>query len=362
MKIALERHKVKTMEVLISIIVPVYNTEKYLKDCVDSLVGQTYENVEIILVDDGSTDNSPSLCDTFAEKDGRVKVIHKVNGGLSDARNTGMSISEGEYIMFVDSDDWLDKKTCEELLREAELEVSDIVMCSYTKEFGTHSIENSILEIDKIVYSGNEVRGNIQRRLFGPIDNELSSPQNCDLLVSACMQLFSRKVIGDIKFVDTKKIGTEDLLFQTEVYSDCDRFVYLDKPYYHYRRSESGTLTTKYMPEKFERWQNLYDILFDLIEKQSFPEAFREALSNRIALGVLGLGLNESYSPEGIFKQSKRMKEILGTERYKEVFKKLPFGYFPIHWRVFYLLCKYRLTFPLMLMLHLIEFLRKRVK
>ncbi len=89
----------------ISIIVPVYNVEKYLKECIESILSQTYKNIEIILIDDGSTDNSGKICDEYLKKDSRVKVIHKENGGLSDARNTGIEIASGKYIGFVDSDD-----------------------------------------------------------------------------------------------------------------------------------------------------------------------------------------------------------------------------------------------------------------
>lgn len=95
------------MEEKISVIVPVYNVEKYLERCVESIFKQTYKNIEIILVDDGSTDNSGKICDKFLKKDERVKVIHKENGGLSDARNAGLEILSGKYIMFVDSDDWI---------------------------------------------------------------------------------------------------------------------------------------------------------------------------------------------------------------------------------------------------------------
>lgn len=117
-------------EVLISIIVPVYNVEYYLKKCVDSICHQTYKNLEIILVDDGSTDCSGSLCDEFATNDSRIKVIHKSNGGLSDARNAGMEIAAGEWWMFVDSDDYIAPDTVEALLRAAVENHCEIAVCN----------------------------------------------------------------------------------------------------------------------------------------------------------------------------------------------------------------------------------------
>ena len=105
------------MKPLISVIIPVYNVERYLDECIKSIVNQTYENLEIILVDDGSPDNCPRMCDDWAKKDERIRVIHKENGGLASARNAGMNICTGEYISFVDSDDWMELNAYESLLK-----------------------------------------------------------------------------------------------------------------------------------------------------------------------------------------------------------------------------------------------------
>ena len=113
----------------ISVIVPVYKVEKYLDRCVESIVNQTYKNLEIILVDDGSPDNCPVMCDEWAEKDERIRVIHKENGGLADARNAGMNIATGDYIGFVDSDDWIEPNMYEVLLKNALKYDADISRC-----------------------------------------------------------------------------------------------------------------------------------------------------------------------------------------------------------------------------------------
>lgn len=129
---------------LVSVIVPVYNVEKYLKECLDSVAGQTYRNLEIILVDDGSTDNSGVIVDEYKKKTGdkRIKIMHKKNGGLSSARNAGMKHTNGEYIVFVDSDDYIDKAYIEKLYNIACREKADIVACS----FKSYSYDNSILK------------------------------------------------------------------------------------------------------------------------------------------------------------------------------------------------------------------------
>lgn len=126
------------MKPLISVIVPIYNVEKYMKKCVDSIINQTYKNLEIILVDDGSPDNCPQICDEYAKQDSRIKVIHKENGGLSDARNAGMKIATGEYVSFIDSDDYISDDFVETLYTTMKTENSDIVECDIVKfEDGT---------------------------------------------------------------------------------------------------------------------------------------------------------------------------------------------------------------------------------
>ena len=117
---------------VISVIVPVYNVEKYLTNCVNSIIKQTYEELEIILINDGSSDNSGIICDDFSKKDNRIKVIHKENGGLSDARNVGIDIATGELITFIDSDDYISKNMLEKLYNALIGTMSDIAVCGTT--------------------------------------------------------------------------------------------------------------------------------------------------------------------------------------------------------------------------------------
>lgn len=138
---------------LISIIVPVYKVEKYLKKCVDSILAQTYRNIEVILVDDGSPDNCPGICEEYSNKDSRIVVIHKENGGLSDARNAGLDIAQGEYISFVDSDDYVASNMCEVLLNAAQINDADVALCNYARVNEDYEeIENKVIQkyaIDK---------------------------------------------------------------------------------------------------------------------------------------------------------------------------------------------------------------------
>ena len=125
---------------LISIIVPVYNVERYLDECVKSIIGQTYQNIEVILVDDGSTDHSAAICDRWAEVDDRIRVIHKPNGGLSDARNCGLETAKGEYIYFIDSDDYIDHSLCEKAMDVFKTENVDLVVFGVARTTETGDI------------------------------------------------------------------------------------------------------------------------------------------------------------------------------------------------------------------------------
>ena len=129
------------MNSLISVIVPIYNVEKYLDKCVDSIINQTYKNLEIILVDDGSPDNCPKMCDDYAKKDSRIKVVHKENGGLSDARNVGMEVATGEYVSFIDSDDYISLDFYETLFQTMIDNDSDIVECSVVKFYEDNNFD-----------------------------------------------------------------------------------------------------------------------------------------------------------------------------------------------------------------------------
>lgn len=147
------------MEPLLSIIVPIYNVEQYLERCIESIINQTYKNLEIILVDDGSKDNSGTIADTYASKDNRIKVIHKENGGLSDARNHGLDQAKGKYIIFIDSDDFIDSSMCEILFATAEKYSSDIVSCNYYifQDENHISVHSMSIQEDEKVFSGIDI-------------------------------------------------------------------------------------------------------------------------------------------------------------------------------------------------------------
>lgn len=347
---------------LVSIIVPVYNCEPYIDKCLETVLAQTYENIEVICIDDESPDKCPEILDSYAAKDPRVKVLHKKNGGVSNARNDGIKAATGKYIMFVDGDDWIDLHTVADMLDTAQEKNADAVMCCYVKEFCDHSVESHIFRAN-VFYEGNDVKKKIHRRLIGPLLEELASPQNCDILVTPCMQLLKADICKKYEFYDIRKLGTfEDGLYQIDIYRDFESFAYIDRPFYHYRKDNKVSITTRYKADLFEKWQNLYDIIEDKISKWQLSEEYTDAFGNRIALSMIGIGLNEIKADKSVFDKARFLKAVLKTPRYKAALKKLPMKYFPLHWWVFFAFCKMRATILLVLMLETIEFLRKRVK
>lgn len=212
---------------LISVIVPIYNVEDYLDECVISIINQSYNNLEIILVDDGSTDGSGQLCDAWADKDERIKVIHKANGGLSDARNAGMEIATGDMIGFVDSDDYISEDMYYRMINAIEQSGSTVALCSVTSE--TDEINHEIqVGADCEFFSGRDL---VNKTVFKEVP---------DLSYSVWKYIFKRDVISDACFPVGKYY--EDVLFIINAIWYLDKVAYLkDKLYYYRLRQDSIT-------------------------------------------------------------------------------------------------------------------------
>lgn len=212
-------------EELISVIVPIYNVEKYLKRCVDSILNQTYKNVEIILIDDGSTDNSGKICDEYALKDTRIKVIHKENGGLSDARNAGLNIMTGKYVTFVDSDDYIDFKFIQTLFTNLKKCNADISCCNMQR-FKT----NKELRKYKKTRNGIEIFDSIEALNYIFYQKKIDS--------SVCNKLFKENLFRKIFFPNNRYF--EDLAIIYKVILKAKKIVYDNSNlYYYYQRKNS---------------------------------------------------------------------------------------------------------------------------
>ncbi len=218
----------------LSIIVPIYNTEKYLRKCIDSILAQTLTDFECILVDDGSTDNCPSICDEYAEKDPRIVVIHKPNGGQSDARNKGLDIAKGDYIGFVDSDDYIDTNMYEDLYNLAVTNGISMVVCKINYIDANNSISSA---------KENETCQCIIYDAYNDLINDFSSI-NEKIYFSVCCKLFSRDIFKNIRF--PKGLLYEDAYITLDLLECCDKVLFVDKCYYNYIYRQGSTMNSTY--------------------------------------------------------------------------------------------------------------------
>lgn len=344
----------------ISIIVPVYNTEKYLKQCLDSLIGQTYSNLEIIIVNDGSKDNSENIISDYEKKDCRVKVIKQENLGLSAARNSGLECAAGEYVLFVDSDDWIDQTTCEMALNVAGQYSADLVMWSYKREYADCSKTTYLFGDESLIWNEQNM-SELYQRLIGLVGTQLSEPQKIDSIVTAWGKLYKRESIKNIRFIDTKEIGTEDALFNIEVFGNLKTAVYIPDTFSHYRKDNMNSLTHTYKKELSKQWQRLYLRIEKHLNEINAPALYYEALSNRICLGLIGLGLNLAEDNTMCFKEKEQeLKALLHMPHYKKALSALSLEYMPLKWKYFFGCAKKEWTFNWCILLYIMNFLRGR--
>lgn len=230
----------------ISVIVPVYNCEKYLGQCLDSLVHQTYRSLEIVMVDDGSVDSSGRICDEFAQNYPQFKVIHKQNEGLGMARNTGLDAITGEYVTFVDADDYLDKSFIQELYEHIITEKVDVCKSGFKRVVDTGKISHNIRYGDE-VFKGDRARKVLLPRMIG------SRPDKKDSIeMAVCATLYRCDPIHryHIRFPSERELISEDLVFNMGYMQYADGACTISKLGYNYRIN-SGSLTTVYREDRF---------------------------------------------------------------------------------------------------------------
>ena len=265
---------------LVSVIIPVYGTEEYLDRCIESVIAQTYPYLEIILVDDGSPDNCPAMCDAWAKKDNRIQVIHKANGGLTSARKAGFESAKGEYIIFFDSDDYVEENMIEELVNKALATDKDITMCSYYRDTSDQvypvflGYEKSIIE---------------QEQLCDDFILPIIRPMKGDPVTNAFMwtKLFKKNKIREEYFLSEREYYTEDVLFNIQIALHINGIALVNKPLYHYCENRSS-LTFKYRENKFEMWNKRTAYFKEYFRANNWSELGRcriEAL-NLVALAV----------------------------------------------------------------------------
>ena len=272
----------------LSVIIPIYNVEKYLRRCIESVLKQTYLNLEIILVDDGSTDGCAKICDEYKEKDERVSVIHKKNGGLSEARNFGLKLVTGEIVTYLDSDDYIDANMYEKMIKAMRDKEADIVVCGTYIDYEDGSTKIKSEKKEKIL--------NTEEALI-----ELNSFSSFDM--SVCNKIFKKEIIKDIDFPVGKK--SEDYFVMYQYFARAKKVVIINEAKYHYfQRSNS-----------ISRGKN---VTHDYIEGSKSQKEFFE--KNFPDLNYVG---NTAYAFSYIATYNRYIKnELKMTNEMKKEFKK----------------------------------------
>lgn len=288
---------------LISVIVPVYNVEQYLPKCIDSILAQTYENLEIILVEDGTRDSSGLICDEYAKKDSRIRVIHKENGGLSSARNAGMEIARGEYFGFVDSDDWIEPEMYETLLAYSQKHDADVVCC------GRYDVDGA---------TGEKTVG------LCPAKEECIAPMemlgrvfiwdNCDS--AAWDKLYRRHIFAETRY--PLGVYSEDVACFYKLMEAANRVALCPKPFYNYLH-RPNSITTSKLSEKTFHYPNHTAVIYPYI-REHHPEIAKQARYLRVR-GICHALLTIDLAGEDAWKT---YAEYYRTQK-KELLRHVPF-------------------------------------
>lgn len=241
----------------VSIVVPIYNAEQFLEPCVESILSQTYQNIEILLVNDGSKDSSGKLCDSYAQKDSRVKVLHRENSGVSATRNCGIEHASGEYLMFVDSDDALEPDTVEKNLALAKEKNLDLVIYSFRYHF-----------VDDRVEKPNQPKQSYFGEAEDFFENCFTTLLDLELINPPWNKLIKKSIVDDNQIRFHKDFSIcEDMAFSTQVLAACKRIGLNREMYYHYNLKSTGTLVFKFHANYYEALSFFYDQALEYCRK-----------------------------------------------------------------------------------------------
>lgn len=330
---------------LVSIVVPVYNVEKYLDECMESLVAQTYSKIEILLIDDGSTDNSGDKCDRWAAADPRIMAFHKQNEGLGFTRNYGVERAKGRFVVFMDSDDYIKRNMIEKMMEEQKKHNADTVI------MGWNRVENG-----KVVYSqsydyeicqGENNKYKLLPRLVG------SAPGCRDgLFQTVCAKLYSAEIIRKygLKFVSEREYQSEDMVFQLDYFRYCKNTVISSEVPYFYRKNMES-LTKQYRRLKFEGSKKMYDFIEDRLISCEIQENEKLRLGKWFLIEIYGTLEQEVPRRNGqtVRQSISNIREIVNDEKLIKMLKSYPWRLLNIKQRCYFWMLKNK-------MIHLLYF------
>ncbi len=332
--------------IVVSIIVPVYRTEMYLKRCADSLMSQTFRDFEVVFVDDGSDDNCPSICDYYCQIDKRFKVIHKKNEGLGLARNAGLEVISGDYFTFLDSDDWLDNDHIEKMVSGTFQGKADVVIAGCK-----HCTEEKVIDYSKIYKSGiiseQEIIKDIALPIIAP---SLDEKSELAIPMSVCFNLYKTSIVKkcDIKFLSERDTVGEDLFFNLKYLNSSNIINYLDWHGYNYRINENS-ISRHYNPKRLERTENFYMLIKQYIVDLGW-ESKAEYRGERSTLSKFRAALRlAANSSGGLSYQYRECKRILNSLILQELLQIYPINEYRKSVRILTYFMKYKLVVLVML-------------
>ncbi|MBE6622773.1 MAG: glycosyltransferase family 2 protein [Ruminococcaceae bacterium] len=312
---------------LISVIVPVYNAEEYLIRCVDSIRHQTYENLEIILVDDGSPDNCPLMCDELKEQDSRIKVIHKQNAGQGLARNDGLDIAQGAYVTFVDSDDWISPEHIENLYNAIKKHSADACLGNHIKVNSNGDMTVRMLRLKEGIYEGDIITQELLLPLLGA---DLYDDRDVLINSSVSMNLYSMDCIdkNKIRFISERYAVAEDFYFNVDFFNSSSKIVYIKENGYFYFQNLQST-GEKYNPKRFERTLNYYNVICRRVESYGLADKVAHRVERsflmKIRVAIRHIVLSDLPRKE----KYRQIKEILGNDTVKSALFSYPIETYP---------------------------------
>lgn len=329
----------------VSVVVPIYNVEKYLKQCVDSLLNQTLKDIEIILVDDGAKDGSGKIVDEYKNKFTNVKVIHQANGGLGPARNTGIENATGEYIAFVDGDDWVQSNMYEKLYVAAQKSNSDIVVsghCDYKN--GVPVVTKKHPLAGKTFNSEKDIK-KIRKNLFGhyPGENTVEA-----FPMSVCMSLYKREIIDNFH-LRFRNILSEDTIFNINAYNYAKMITFVSYTDYCYRKEEQDSITKSLSSDKRVQFKEFLMTLRDLALKENDLECQIRAKRMAIDYCRFYVGIVEGANLTNK-KKKKYISEFAEDKELIQCWKGYPISTLPLQQKLFYILMEHKFYAATLLM------------
>lgn len=333
----------------VSIVVPVYNTEKYLIRCINSIINQTIKDIEIIIVDDGSKEECAALCDEILKTDSRIKVIHKENGGLGFARNSGIEVAKGEYIGFVDSDDYIEPPMYEALYNAAEKYDADLCLSGICF-VGGNMFSESGGNTKKEYFNEYTVfeKEDMKKLLLGVVGALPEEPDDSRYGVSVCKNIFKTSVIRErkIEFLSERKILSEDTLFMVDFIKSVKRAVGVPGAHYCYMRNEES-LSKSYNKERFEKsivfLDELEKRIADTIKKCEY-KIYLDRLTQGFGRVLCSQEIMHAKDNKIKFSHlKKRLKEICTQDKIQNVLKSYPWYKLPVKQAAFAFAMKYKL-------------------